>query len=99
MPHPHPYEFTGQTVKVATRAPISAMHGDVIEIRVEDWWDRVAGQSWMFARGNPACLSYAIRAAVAGLPTDDEVIYGKDEHGLGHLIHDTEIVREAVASP
>ena len=60
---------------------------------VEDWWQNVAGKSWMFCDRNPACLIYAMRTGFSELsvPTDDEVLYGKTEDGLGHLIHISEI--------
>lgn len=59
---------------------------------IEDWWDRVSGESWMFAQGNPAALKYAMRSGMRrpSLPTDDEVVYGKFE-GLGHLVHASEL--------
>lgn len=57
---------------------------------IEDWWVNVAGQSWMNATGNPACLGYAMRSAAAGLPLDDEVVYGK-VNGLGYLVHVSEL--------
>ena len=59
---------------------------------VEDWWDRVHGESWMFCDGNPACLIYAVRTSLseAPIPTDDEVLYGKIGP-FGHLVHITEI--------
>lgn len=60
-------------------------------IRIEDWWDRLSGGSWMFADGNPAALKYAMRAGLAGLPIDDQVLYGKDAHDMGHLIHVSEV--------
>ena len=46
----------------------------------------------MFAKGNPACMVFAMRTGFAKepIPTDDEVLYGKIG-GLGHLIHITEI--------
>lgn len=57
---------------------------------VEDWWHNISGQSWMNCNGNPACLKYAMRSAFAGLPTDNDVVYGKV--GLfGHLVHVSEI--------
>lgn len=28
---------------------------------IEDWWQNIAGKSWMVCGGNPACLKYAIR--------------------------------------
>jgi len=62
------------------------------EILIEDWSDRVIGQSWMFANGNPACLIYAVRTGFSKLniPTDNEVLYGKI-NGLGHLVHISEL--------
>lgn len=60
------------------------------EILIEDWWDRVSGQSWMNSNGNMACMLYAIRAGFAELPTDDEVLYGKIGV-LGHLVHVSEL--------
>ncbi|MFI6819764.1 hypothetical protein ACIBJE_02280 [Micromonospora sp. NPDC050187] len=78
--------MAGQTVRI--RADVAELGG--LEYRVEDWWINVAGISWMVAEGNPAALTYAIRSACAGLPTDDEVLYGKVGH-LGHLVHVSEI--------
>jgi len=61
------------------------------EYRVEDWWQNVAGKSWMFCDGNPACLKYAMRIGLKDpVPTDNEVLYGKIG-GLGELIHLTEL--------
>jgi len=60
------------------------------EIRLEDWWDRVSGESWMNCEGNPGCLVYAMRSTSAGLPMDDEVIYGKVGH-YGSLVHISEL--------
>ena len=63
------------------------------EILIEDWWDRVGTCSWMVAKGNPACLIYAMRTGLSErlIPTDDEVLYGHTSNGLGHLIHISEI--------
>lgn len=58
---------------------------------VEDWWDRVAGVSWKHANGNPAAMIYGMRSAFAELPFDDEVVYGHDESGFGHLVHVSEL--------
>jgi hypothetical protein len=61
------------------------------QYEVEDWWDRLSGgTSWMFSNGNMACLHYALRSALAGLPPDDEVLYGHINN-LGHLVHVTEV--------
>lgn len=81
--HPEPHPLAGQTVVVADLGPF----------RIEDYWDRVSGGSWMFAAGNPAALQYAIRSATAELPLDDDVVYGKSENGLGHIVHVSELAR------
>ena len=60
------------------------------EYRIEDWWDRVGGKSWMWCEGNAACLNYGVRSGFGGLPLDDEVLYGKIG-SLGHLIHISEL--------
>lgn len=60
--------------------------------RVEDWWDKVAGRSWMNCDGNPACMGYAIRTGLQdfNVPSNNEVLYGKI--GIfGHLVHISEI--------
>ncbi|MEU8264435.1 hypothetical protein AB0C02_27915 [Micromonospora sp. NPDC048999] len=81
---PHP--LAGQTVTI--RADAVDLGGQ--QYRVEDWWQNVAGISWMDAEGNPAALTYAIRSAIAGLPTDNEVLYGK-VGSFGHLVHVSEL--------
>ena len=88
-----PSPLAGQTVKVNPVAPYENLI-EGAEYRVEDWWQNVYGGSWMFAQGNPAALIYAMRtgmAGVAGVPTDDEVLYGKIGH-LGYLVHVSEVV-------
>lgn len=82
--HSEPFDGAGQTFT------IDAKGIDGTEIRVEDYWDRVAGQSWTVSNGNFAALQYAIRSGLHGLPMDDEVVYGK-VNGLGHLVHVSEI--------
>ncbi|BAH32997.1 hypothetical protein [Rhodococcus erythropolis] len=84
MIHTEPHPLAGQTVEIK-------IEGETLEYRLEDWWDRVHGSSWMFADGNPAALKYAMRAGFAGLPVDDEVVYAKVDI-FGHLIHASEIV-------
>ena len=60
------------------------------EIVIEDWWVNVYGGSWMNANGNPAAMIYGMRSGFNGLPTDNEVLYGK-LGGYGVLIHVSEI--------
>lgn len=61
------------------------------EYRIEDWWHKITGNSWMYSEGNPACLNYAIRSSQEDLPLDDQVLYGKIG-ALGYLIHESEIL-------
>ena len=60
----------------------------------EGLWHELTKGSWMDAKGNPACLMYAIRSGAAGLPTDNKVHY-VHIGGFGHLVHESEIVEEA----
>lgn len=94
MIHKEAHPLAGQTVKLNDKAK-DALQGCVVEgalLRVDDWWDRTAGRSWMACDGNPACLQYAMRTGLSGLPSlDDEVVYGKID-GLGHLVHVSELV-------
>lgn len=61
------------------------------EYRVEGYWDTITGKSWMFSDGNPAALNYAVRSGIAGLPLDNNVLYGKIG-SLGFLVHISEVV-------
>ncbi|MFF7899998.1 hypothetical protein ACFZCV_14555 [Streptomyces sp. NPDC007920] len=90
--HSSPHPLAGQVVTVA---PAAQLHGfpdaTPLQFKVEDWNDRVFGGQWWGAMdGNPAALSYAMRSAVGGLPTDNEVVYGH-VGGRGHLVHVSEI--------
>ncbi len=78
--HPNPHPMRGKEVTLKSGSSYI----------VEDYWDRVAGRSWMVCDGNPACMEYGMRSGSAGLPTDNEVLYGKTE-GFGYLIHVSEI--------
>lgn len=82
----NPHELAGKTVKI--KDSVKSIGGK--EYLVEDYWHLVSGKSWMHSNGNQACLNYAIRSAFNGLPTDNEVLYGKMD-GLGFLIHVSEI--------
>lgn len=91
--HSEKSPLAGQTVKIKA----DVKHPQVKDFggsdyRVEDWWDKVAGQSWMDCKGNPACLVYAARTGFSSqnIPPDDEVLYGK-VGCLGHLVHISEI--------
>lgn len=93
MKHPEAHPLAGRTVVLNDTAKDGL--GEVVpgtEFRVEDYWDRVSGGSWMFAEGNPACLKYAMRTGLSGgnIPLDDEVVYGKIGP-FGHLVHVSEL--------
>lgn len=81
----HPLSGERVTVKVA-----GSQSQETFELEVEDWWDRVAGESWMLVRV-PATILYAARLLLHRLPIDNEVVYGKRD-GLGHLVHQSELV-------
>lgn len=94
--HPMPHPLAGQTVRVSfAKAPHAQLDqpSGTYDFRVEDWWDRVTGSSWMFAKGNPAALVYAVRTGFGPgrFPCDDEVVYGKIGP-FGHIVHTSEFV-------
>ncbi|MEV4271970.1 hypothetical protein [Micromonospora aurantiaca (nom. illeg.)] len=84
--------LAGQTVTI--RADVPRLGGK--QYVVEDWWQNVTGGSWMDAEGNPAALIYAMRSGLTGIPTDNEVLYGKVD-GLGQLVHVSELAAEPAA--
>ena len=90
----HP--LAGRTVRLKDGIGIF-MQGDAggAEFVVEDWADNVMGCSVWALNGNPAALEYALRTATNGngVPIDDNTVYGK-VGGFGHIVHDSEIVRE-----
>lgn len=92
MTHTAPHPLAGCTITVNPAAALFR-HPDTrpVQLAVEDWTDRAFGRSWMDMDGNPACLSYAMRSAIGNLPVDNEVVYGKDASGIGHLVHVSEI--------
>ncbi|GAB1823542.1 hypothetical protein [Herbidospora sp. RD11066] len=75
--HAEPHPLAGSTIYLKSGS----------KFVVEDWWDRLA-EPWQ-ASGAPVAVAYKVRAEAAGLPLDNEVIYGKIGNGL--LIHETEI--------
>lgn len=86
--HEAPHPNAGGPVEVSTEVNSVAYVG---EARLEDWWDRVSGGSWMHADGNPAAMIYGLRAAMSSLPLDDEVVYVKI-NSMGHLLHVSELM-------
>lgn len=87
MIHDSPHPLAGKTVLYDRSSILDP--DDVVAFHIEDYWDRVAGKSWMDCAGNLAALMYAIRATKS-LPIDDEVLYGKIGP-FGHLVHVSEL--------
>lgn len=92
--HSEPSPLAGKTVRLRPD-----YHHPEIEdasnlyIVIEDWWDRIAGKSWMDCNGNPAALLYAMRTGFSSyrVPINNEVLYGK-VGCFGHLVHVSEII-------
>lgn len=82
--HKEPHPLSGAEVTIKAGEFAGAQY------RVEDWWDRLAGRSWMFCDGNPAALEYGSRAGAESLPIDDDVVYGKIGP-FGKLMHVSQI--------
>lgn len=79
MTHPHPHELAGQTVLWGAYA-----------FKVQDWWDRVSGQSWNDVPRKGPELTYALQMRRAGVPADDEVVVGTIG-GDTVLLHNTQL--------
>lgn len=92
--HADKHPLAGEKVTVdLTKAPHFQLPGvSHLDFTVEDWWDRLTGESWMGANGNPAAMIYGMRSGFGSLPLDDEVVYGHDTRGMGHLVHASEIM-------
>ena len=85
-------DLSGKTVKIKNgfNDPFNGTIEAGTEYHVEDYWDTLTGESWMFSNGNPACMNYAVRSAKAGLPLDNNVLYGKIG-AFGFLVHTSEV--------
>lgn len=89
--HSEPHPRAREVVVLNARADDHAgcvVPGEKFEI--EDWADRLWGQSWMEMNGNRCALLYAIRSAYGRMPIDNEVVYGKIGN-TGHLVHQSEL--------
>ena len=84
----HP--LAGQTVKLNCKPTHDPDELNGKKFVIEDWWQNVSGKSWMFSAGNPACLKYAVRCGIKGMPLDDNVVYGKIG-SFGHIVHESEL--------
>lgn len=90
--HAEQHPLAGRTVALRAEDPHRGLVVTGVEFRVEDWWDRTHGKSWMDSVGNPAALCYAMRTGpqLSVIPIDDEVVYGKIG-SFGHLVHASEL--------
>jgi len=90
-------DYSGKTVRLKLM-PMEGQEDDPLvrelqgqEMRVEGLWNEITGGSWMWAKGNPAAMKYAVRSSICcNLPVDDDVFYGK-VGAFGHLVHVSEI--------
>lgn len=89
--HQEPFKYKGKQVPLR-KDFCHNQYPDMDHIIVEDWWDRLAGQSWLNMQQNPAVIIYAIRARQSkySIPIDDDVLYGKYK-GMGVLVHVSEL--------
>lgn len=98
--HPDSHPLAGKTITVKLRgAPHQRLH-DGVELIVEDWWSIAHEENELgflprlLSSRSPAAINYIVRAEIAGIPLDDDVIYGKvfeGPLGLGYIIHSSEI--------
>ena len=88
--HPEPHPLAGKTVTLVSGTFAGESYW------IEDWWDRIAGKSWMDCVGNPACLEYAIRSSAEGDLISNEVVYGK-AGPFGKLVHVRHLPQEESA--
>lgn len=97
--HTEPHPLAGQIITLNITERASDPNSQIVtgaQFIIEDWADRVFGQSWGDMGGNPTAIKYAMRSGFGHIdPTGeqlDEVVYGKIiATGLSNLIHTTEI--------
>ena len=59
-------------------------------IKIDDWWDRMSGGSWMEWNEYAVCTIYAMRVVLNDIPSDNNVLYGKIGDS-GYLVHISEL--------
>lgn len=107
--HPDSHPLAGKTITVKLKGAPHQRLTDGVQMEVEDWWsiahedNELGSLPALLSSRSPAAINYIVRAQVAGIPLDDDVIYGKvfdgQPLGLGYIIHSSEIgeVLEPVA--
>jgi len=91
MIHEQVSNLAGRTVRLKKTFNHPGIINDGrLEFCIEDWWDRITGNSWMI--WIPACMNYAMRIGLSAgeIPMDNEVLYGKIR-SFGFLVHISEI--------
>jgi len=89
--HDEPSPLAGKEVTFNN----AEMHGNR-RIFIEDWWDRVSGESWRTSaeEGVQAACVYAARLVEDDdIPRDNQVLYGKLGN-MGCLVHESEIAED-----
>ncbi|GAB3550664.1 hypothetical protein [Spirosoma fluminis] len=83
MIHETPSPLAGKTVQI--KSYVSEYGGQILE--VEDWWDRIAGRSWVESEDRPETRIYPFRAGFERLTPDNDVVFGSigDNKLLMHL--------------
>lgn len=110
--HAEQHPLAGKKIKVKLRGEPMQFLVDGAEMRVLDWWSHAhkdneikSSLPQLLSSPSPAARMYVIRAETAGIPLDDDVIYGKiaitppqgiaslpgQGVGLGYIIHSSEI--------
>lgn len=95
--HPEEHPLAGhKVIALLRRAARDGIQEEAVDFTVEDWADRVWGDSWGAQEGNPTAILYGIRIGVlqAAWPgsyaSQEAVLYGK-VNGLAQLFHVEEI--------
>lgn len=97
--HTEEHPMAGHRVTAFVRRADKALGSVTVEeteVVVEDWADRVWGDSWGIQDGNPTAMIYAIRVGFLrnvepnAFESVEEVVYVKSD-GLAMLVHDTEL--------
>lgn len=85
--HEKRHPLAGATVRLKSSKDEETSQKEYV---IEDWWDRVYGDSWRWARGNPAALKYAMHLLAVNAPNDNEAVYGKIG-AFGYIVHVSEL--------
>jgi hypothetical protein len=78
--HTDPHPLAGRTVPLL----------DGRQVEVEDWADRVLGESWRSSL-TPVAIVYTARVVRREVPWDEDVVYAKDATRFAVLIHVSEL--------